>query len=189
MGVAIRSLAVILTALVLQVSLVADVVILGARGDLLVLVAVVAGLVGGPQRGAVVGFVAGLLFDLLLATPLGLSALAYCLTGYVVGSASNAVLRPAWWVTILTAAAGCAFGVGLFFALGSAADEVHVDLGDLPAVLAVTAGWGVVLGRPAAWAMRWAFDARHHGQDRFLADLGPRRGYSSSRDDWANLIS
>ena len=37
--------------------------------------AVAGGLVGGPQRGAVAGFVVGLVYDLVLTTPFGLSAL------------------------------------------------------------------------------------------------------------------
>jgi hypothetical protein len=44
-----------------------------------------------------VGFFAGLTLDLLVQTPLGLSALAYCVTGYVVGLAQGVVVRSTRW--------------------------------------------------------------------------------------------
>jgi rod shape-determining protein MreD len=58
----------------------------GVRPDLFLGLAIVAGLVGGPEKGAVYGFVAGLVADLFLPTPLGLSALVFCLAGYTVGT-------------------------------------------------------------------------------------------------------
>ena len=65
----------------------------GAAADLLLLMAIAAGMVGGPDDGAVVGFFAGLLLDLLVQAPLGLDALVYCLIGYLVGLAQGAVVR------------------------------------------------------------------------------------------------
>ena len=48
----------------------------------MLLFAICAGLAGGPSSGRLVGFAAGLLADLFLTTtPLGLSALTYCLIG------------------------------------------------------------------------------------------------------------
>ena len=49
----------------------------GSPPDLMLALAVAAGLAGGPERGAWVGFAAGLLADCFLQTPLGLSALVY----------------------------------------------------------------------------------------------------------------
>ena len=64
---------------------------------------------------AVAGFAAGLAFDLLVvSTPVGLYALAYCLTGYAVGMVRGAVLRASRWIPMLAAVAGSAFGVALF---------------------------------------------------------------------------
>ena len=57
----------------------------GAIGDLVLVVVVAAGITGGADRGATYGFVAGLLFDLLVDTPFGLTALTYALVGYGVG--------------------------------------------------------------------------------------------------------
>ena len=64
---------VVLVALVLQVCLFSRFSYEGARPDVMILVAIAAGLVAGAERGALVGFVAGLAYDVVLTTPLGLS--------------------------------------------------------------------------------------------------------------------
>jgi rod shape-determining protein MreD len=64
----------------------------GVRPDLLLGLAVVAALVAGPDRGAVVGFLAGLVADLFVSTPFGLSALVWCLLAYAVGSLQTTIL-------------------------------------------------------------------------------------------------
>ena len=73
----------------------------------------------GPEAGAVFGFAAGLALDLFLSTPLGLSALAWSVTGYGVGVLQGAVLRASWWFPIaLTFVAGVLGGV-LFCVVGA----------------------------------------------------------------------
>ena len=67
-----RAAAVVLTALVLQASLFARFSFEGARPEVLVLVALMAGFVAGPDDGAVMGFAAVLAFDIVVKTPFGL---------------------------------------------------------------------------------------------------------------------
>jgi rod shape-determining protein MreD len=55
----------------------------------------------GPELGSIFGFAAGLAMDLFLQTPLGLTALSFALTGYLIGILQGALLRSAWWVTPL----------------------------------------------------------------------------------------
>ena len=63
----------------------------------------------GPERGAIVGFFAGLTLDLLVQTPLGLSALVYCLVGYGMGRLQGTVLRAnRLWPLVLVAASSAA---------------------------------------------------------------------------------
>ena len=85
MKVVLRVAVILFTAAVLERGLFSQLRIDGVAADVLLLVAISAGMVGGSDDGAVVGFFAGLTLDLLVQTPLGLSALAYCVTGYVVG--------------------------------------------------------------------------------------------------------
>ena len=80
-----RLAAVIVFGLVIQVALLNQIVVWGAHPDLLVLFPVAAGLVQGPQRGAIVGFIAGLAADLVVQLPFGLSPLTFVLAGFAAG--------------------------------------------------------------------------------------------------------
>lgn len=73
----------------------------------------------GPETGAIFGFAAGLSMDLFLQTPLGLSAMAYALTGYFVGILQGGLLRSAWWVTPVLGGLGGILGGLLFIGIGA----------------------------------------------------------------------
>jgi rod shape-determining protein MreD len=73
----------------------------------------------GPEPGAIFGFAAGLSVDLFLQTPLGLSALAYALTGYLIGILQGALLRSAWWVAPVLGGLGGIIGGLLFIGIGA----------------------------------------------------------------------
>lgn len=121
--VATRTSLVLVVALTLQVGVASRLEVFGVQGDLLLLVAVCAGLAAGPDRGAIVAFVAGLSFDLLLQSPFGLSALTYAIVAYVAGSLQDSVLRAAWWIPVTTAAAASALGVILYGVFGTVVGE------------------------------------------------------------------
>lgn len=89
--ITVRTAAMVLLAVVVQATVIAPIVVFGARGDVVMLVALVAGLDGGRRRGAKVGFAVGLLLDLLLDGPAGLSALTYTLVGYGAGAVGGLV--------------------------------------------------------------------------------------------------
>jgi rod shape-determining protein MreD len=72
----------------------------------------------GPEMGAVFGFFAGFVTDLFLSTPLGVSALAFALTGYLVGVVQGGLLRTAWWVPPLLGVVGGLVGGLLFLGIG-----------------------------------------------------------------------
>ena len=114
----LRWAVVLFVTLLLQTTLVARLPLFQERGDIMLLMVIAAAIVGGPELGAVIGFVFGLSFDLVLQTPFGLSALAYCITGYAVGALQSSVLRSTWWIPVLSAIAGSAIGVVSFALLG-----------------------------------------------------------------------
>ncbi|CAN5193850.1 rod shape-determining protein MreD [soil metagenome] len=153
---AVRWALVVVLVITVQTSLVSDLTLFGARGDVVLLLAVAAGLVGGPESGAFVGFAGGLTFDLLLQSPFGLSALAYCLTGYVVGTFQGTVLRAAWWIPVLGALAGSAVGIVVFALVGETVGQDELISGDLIAIVAVVALFNAVLVLPAMRVARWA---------------------------------
>ncbi|MGA3217988.1 MAG: rod shape-determining protein MreD [Acidimicrobiales bacterium] len=128
--------------------------------DLLVLLAVCAGFVGGPDTGAVVGFGAGLVSDLFLqSTPFGLSALAACLAGFVVGWAGTEVLRSRMFMVPLVAAGGTVLGVVLFVVLGYLVGQSQLLAGGshwLAGVALVEACYAALFSLPAFVLMRWA---------------------------------
>jgi rod shape-determining protein MreD len=73
----------------------------------------------GPEVGATFGFCAGLAADFFLQTPLGLSALAFALTGYIIGLVQGSLLRSAWWVPPVLGAVGGVIGGMLFVGIGA----------------------------------------------------------------------
>jgi rod shape-determining protein MreD len=162
----VRVAAVILGALVLQVCLFARFSFEGARPDVMILIAVAAGFVAGPERGAVAGFSAGVAFDVVLHTPMGLSAFVYTLVGYSVGRLSGGVLRTSWWIGPAVAAAACALGMLAYAVVATVFGQAAFDGPPLSAILVVVAAVDAVLAPLALRALRWTVtethDRRHH---------------------------
>jgi rod shape-determining protein MreD len=75
----------VVTALLLQATVLARLPLPGGVPDLLLVLVVAFALVEGPLSGTVTGFVTGLLADLGSDHELGRTALAYALVGYLVG--------------------------------------------------------------------------------------------------------
>ncbi len=130
----------VLTAVVLLVQWTVgiDIRVAGAHPDVMVLLPIAAGMAGGPEEGAVAGFVAGLAADLLLPTPFGLSALVWCLVGFGVGASTGTLTRRVWWIRPATSFVSSAVAVLLYAVLGALLGQqqfLHVDL--VPIVLVV----------------------------------------------------
>lgn len=83
---------------VLQTAIVPHLRVAGVVPDLGLIAAVAMAVRYGPELGASFGFAAGLASDLFLQTPLGLAALSFALTAYVVGRLQTSLVRPAWWI-------------------------------------------------------------------------------------------
>jgi rod shape-determining protein MreD len=153
--VATRISLVLVVGLTIQMALAARLEVLGVQGDLLLLIAVCAGLAAGPDRGAAIGFAAGVSFDLLLQSPFGLSSLTYAVVAYLAGSLQDSVLRAAWWIPVATAAAASALGVILYGVFGTMVGE---DLLGLSLVrIALVVGLLNSIAAPVVLrAVRWA---------------------------------
>ncbi len=152
---AARLTLVVLLFVVVQETVMLDIRVGGVHPDIMVLLPIVAGLIGGPGRGATIGFTTGLVSDLFLPTPFGLSALVGCLLGFGVGLATVALDRTAWWLAPVTALAGSAAYEITFGALGSVLGQpqmLHVALIRIAVVVSVT---NAVLAVPALRLMTW----------------------------------
>jgi rod shape-determining protein MreD len=153
-GVAVRATLVVVTALVLQVTLVKDLRVTGAMGDLLLVIVVAAAVTGGPDRGVTYGFAAGVLYDLVLDTPFGLTALTYALVGYAVGIVAVALGRTSgWWPVVLAAVTGLVQAV--FYTCLGILIGTSFPLADVPRIglaMAIVAG---VLITPMLRVLWW----------------------------------
>lgn len=148
---------VLLAALVVQVSVLDQIVVLGEHADVMVLLVGAAGLVAGPQRGAITGFVTGLVADLVVSTPYGLSSLAFVLVGFGFGLFRLApAARETRSVQVAACMASGALGTVLYAFLGALVGQPGM-LGrtGLDAVVIVTLG-SLVLAWPALAVVRWA---------------------------------
>ncbi len=152
----LRFAVVLICALVFQVTVLDQIVILGAHPDVMVLIPAAAGLVAGPERGAVVGFVTGLVADLVVSLPFGLSALTFTLVGFGVGllgmipaSRNDASARFGCCV------AAAALGTALYALFAALVNQSGV-LGSTAAaaVLVVTLG-ALVLAYPVIAILGW----------------------------------
>jgi rod shape-determining protein MreD len=76
----------IVTALLLQVTVIGRLPVPGAAPDLLLVLVLAFGLAEGPMAGMATGFIAGMLADGLSAHEMGRLALCYALAGYVTGN-------------------------------------------------------------------------------------------------------
>jgi rod shape-determining protein MreD len=96
--------------LALQTTLFTDVRPAGVVIQIVLAFAAAAGAAGGPERGAIAGFVLGVMYDLGVGTPLGSSAITMGLAGVIAGSVKRVNLETRWWLAALFVMLGAALG-------------------------------------------------------------------------------
>jgi rod shape-determining protein MreD len=121
--IALRLTLIVLLAVILQVSFFSYLHFFGAIPNVIPVVIVSLGLLGGGVLGAVCGFVAGLLLDSVLLQTLGVSSLALLSIGYLAGRYREAVEITSPWVPPLLAG-----GFTLLAAAGVAAVELMLGV-------------------------------------------------------------
>ncbi len=97
----VRLLIIAFLALPVQTTFFADVKYSGVAVQLMLCLAVSAGVIGGSENGALAGFIFGLMFDLVLSSPLGLLALVYGLAGWVAGAVYSRTVSNPWWLNLI----------------------------------------------------------------------------------------
>lgn len=125
----------VVSAVLLQTTLVAPLHLPYGRPDLVLVVVVAVALAGGPTAGMAAGFGGGLLADLLSDHPAGLLALLLCVVGFATGLLPNEMRRRI--LTGLGAVAGAAVAATLGYAgllgiIGSPRLDWHVVASYLP---------------------------------------------------------
>lgn len=98
----------------------------GVVPDVMVLAVAVVAAREGAEVGAGFGFAAGVLIDLFLEVPVGLSALSYTLVGYGIGTLHTGLMRSTWWIgPLLGGAASLAAGT-IFVLVGIILGQEHL---------------------------------------------------------------
>jgi rod shape-determining protein MreD len=170
----LRLALVIFVVLMVQQTVMVALRIDGAHPDLLWLIPITAALLDGPETGAIVGFWAGLAFDLVLPTPFGLSALVGCLLGYTVGSLTSAVDPRAAWLKPVAALAGSVGADMLFAVLGAIFGQdqmVEINFLSLFFVVGISS---VIAVLPVSRMMRWALVEESHRRSLVSAQADSR---------------
>lgn len=152
----IRLPLVVFVALALHLSLFLDTRVGDAHPRVLLLMAIAAGFLAGPERGALVGFGLGVLADLFVQTPFGLSALTYALVGFAVGGLQSGIIRAAWWIPSLTAMVASFAGVVAYALLGALIGQPYAISAHLVTVAAGVGLMNAVLAPLVVRAMAWA---------------------------------
>jgi rod shape-determining protein MreD len=113
--------------------------------------------VAGPDRGAIVGFVAGLSYDVFLDSPLGLSALTYGVIAYVTGLFQLPLAsHPQWW-RVGSVAAASAAGITLWASLGVVLGQDYLLGMPVPRVAILLGVLNGLLAVPVLALARWLF--------------------------------
>ena len=153
-------IAVVIAVVVLaQTSIGGDLRVAGVAPDLPLVLAIAAGMVGGSQTGAWIGFWTGLFFDFLApATPIGLHAFTFCVTGFVVGTFFESILEDRIFTVALVGGVATAASVLVFVGVGDLLGQSQLLASGrswlLEGIL-VEAVWSALLAVPTEWLYRW----------------------------------
>jgi rod shape-determining protein MreD len=124
---ALPTIATLLAGFVVQAALAPYLAIGDIVPNFFLLIVVTLALVEGPGWGAVSGFVAGLLFDLIGTGPVGPMALVLSVVGYATGTLQANLFAEGWLLPLTV--------------LGIASITVELSYGLILGLLGVTSGW------------------------------------------------
>lgn len=137
--------AIVVVVVLAQVAIVDVFRVQGTAPNLVLVLAAVAGLTAGSERGAIIGFSAGFLLDLASFTPVGLGAMTAALVGYAAGAVQGATVRSSRLLPIGTAAVAGVVGTLLEAGFGAVVGrEMDTNAQLLLAALIVGAGNGLL---------------------------------------------
>jgi len=136
---------VVLTALVLQSTVFAQVSLGGTKPDLVYLVTIVLAFLEGPSSGAVAGFAGGMVEDFLLNLPKGITALTLTLVGYAVGTVRQFVISPSPLLPVLVVWAATTVGILFNQLVAFLLGQLHVGVGEVVRVALLAGIYNAVL--------------------------------------------
>lgn len=158
-----RLVLVALLLLGVQTTLLNDARPFGVMVQVMLLVVAAAGTLYGSEVGAIAGFVVGLMYDGVLATPLGLAGLVFGVSGALAGALPYFVREPTWWSRVLVIGAVSVVGELLFPVFQAL---VGIDGWLQPravSVALVVGAFNLVLAPLAIFISRWTLKERLSG--------------------------
>ena len=137
--------AVVLTALLLQSTLLAQIKLGGAKPDLVFLVTIVLAFLEGPSSGSLAGFVGGMAEDFLLNQPKGITALTLTLVGYSVGMLRHYITSPSPVLPVGLVGSATVAGVLFYGMVSFLLGQLDVGFGYLVRIALLTGLYNAVL--------------------------------------------
>lgn len=137
---------VLVTAAIVQTSLLPFLSVSGFRPDLLLLFTIAFALRDGLLSGLRVGFAAGVLTDLLLnESPVGLTALIFVAVAYAVGVARPFLAPDSWTAPVILSVMGTLVGVAAYGLLSAVLAEDPIAIGLILQASVVSAVYALLL--------------------------------------------
>jgi rod shape-determining protein MreD len=146
--------------LALQRTIFVEIQVGGVVIQVMMAMAAAAGVAGGSERGAVVGFTFGVMFDLAEGTPLGSTAIAMTIAGAVGGLLALIAADPHWWLEAMFTALGSAAGVAMIPVVRAFIGEPEPFSSRMGVFVAVAAVSGAVLSPLLVPIGRWCLKLR-----------------------------
>lgn len=157
MSIPVRLSMLFVLALLIQLTVFVDVRFLGVAPELLSLLAVVGAFFIGPERGPVVAFVAGMVWDVYLPTPLGVTALTLAVAAYAVATLNEGLFhetRGQLMVMVGMASAGSVIGYALLGGIMGSPELLRIDMFRIALIVGVfNAALAPVVTPLIVWAL------------------------------------
>ena len=120
--------------------------------QVMLLCSAASGVAAGSESGAIAGF----MYDMVLTSPFGLSALVFGFAGYMAGGVNTFAYSPRWWFKMLSIGISSAAAV-LIYPAASLVVGVDGLLQTRVIGVAFTVGlFNAAFALPAVFLMRWA---------------------------------
>jgi rod shape-determining protein MreD len=158
----VRLVLVVVTLVVLETTVFRHLRVFDAMPSLGLVATVAIAYEEGPQTGAIFGFASGLATDVFLSTPAGLSALAFALTGYLLGVFLGGLVRESRGIAPVLAAVGGVIGGTIFVVVGGIAGEAGFFTFTSVKIVLVAALYDAVISLLVFPFVHWA----NHDPDR-----------------------
>jgi len=124
--------------------------------QVMLLLAASCGLAKGSQTGAVAGFIIGLLYDMVLTTPMGLCAAVFAFVGYLAGFVHSFVHESTWWSRMLASLGVSIIGMIILPIAFTVTGAEGVLTTQVFLIAIVVAVFNSALSLPAEWLCNWA---------------------------------